>query len=95
MLEVVNNKEILLTITVYGYAPEFWPTAAYRKQGRTYESERLKEIKCPNCGKLLLEVSISRRLELFRYKKRVKADCHEYRKCKSCYENIGIIFRAG
>ena len=95
MLDVVNKEEILFTIAVYGYAPEFWPTSAFRIRGRNIGAEKLKKIKCPHCSKLLLTVNISRRLELFRYKQKIKADCHEYRKCKSCYENIGIIFLAG
>ena len=95
MIETKNHEEILYAIAVYGYAPEFWPAAAYRRQGHTAGNGRLKDIKCPYCGKLLLTVNITRKLELFRFAEKVKAECHEYRKCKACFENIGIIFLAG
>jgi len=97
-MELKNHKEILYVIEVHGYAPEFWPATAYRKDSSKKpieEPERQKEIKCPYCGKLLMVVSINRRLDLMRFKKREKAGCHEYRKCRKCHENIGIVYLAG
>jgi len=96
-MDYQNSEEILYVIAVYGHAPEFWPTIAYRK-GKTKsqpdESGRQKEIKCPYCGKLFMVVSVKRRLDLIRFKKREKADCHEYRKCRKCHENVGILYIA-
>ena len=94
MVGLKSNEAILYAIAVYGYAPEFWPAVAFRKQKQD-KVEKVKEIKCPYCGKLLLTVSASRKLELRRYTNRVNVGCHEYRKCKACYEKIGIIFIAG
>jgi len=96
-VEYKNSEEILYVVAVYGYAPEFWPAIAYRRSGvnkQAEEPERQKEIKCPYCGKLFMVVSIKRRLDLIRFKKREKADCHEYRKCRKCHENVGIIYLA-
>lgn len=95
MLDILNNEEILFSIAVYGYAPEFYPVLAFRKTKRAGVLEKLKEIKCPYCGKNFMEVAVSRKLELWRYGKRTKADCHEYRKCKCCFEKVGIIYLAG
>ena len=94
MIGTKSHEDIVYAIAVYGYAPEFWPAAAFRKQRRD-ELEKLKEIKCPHCGKLLLTVNVSRKLELLRFPSKVNASCHEYRKCRICYEKIGIIFIAG
>jgi len=93
-LKLVNNEEILYIIEVHDFAPEFLPDVAYRKTGgkEAKEPERQKDIKCPYCGKLFMIVNETRRLDLVRFKRRVKADCHEYRKCKKCRENIGIVF---
>jgi ssDNA-binding Zn-finger/Zn-ribbon topoisomerase 1 len=96
-MEIKNNEEILFAIAVYGYAPEFWPSVAYRKakeQSRKGE-ERQKEIKCPYCGQLLLTVSVNRRLDLIRFGKRERISCHEYRNCHKCHEKVGIIYLAG
>ena len=98
-MEYKNSEEILYIFEVYGHAPEFWPAIAYRKGGgakkQPEEPERQKEIKCPYCGKLFMVVSVKRRLDLRRFKKREKAACHEYRKCHKCKENIGIIYISG
>jgi len=94
-MELIKDEEILYVIAVYGYAPEFWPAIAYRRSGKrekAEESERHKEIKCPYCGKLFMVVSVKRRLDLIRFKKREKAGCHEYRKCRICHENVGIVY---
>jgi len=94
-METKAQEEILYAIAVHGYAPEFWPSVAYRRKGKFDEPpERLKEIKCPYCQRVLLCVSVSRKLELYRYPKRVKVDCHEYRTCNICHETIGIIYYA-
>jgi ssDNA-binding Zn-finger/Zn-ribbon topoisomerase 1 len=92
-----NNIEILYVIEVHGYAPEFWPAVAFRRNGgkgkkQPEEAELQKEIKCPYCGKLFMVVSIKRKLDLVRFTARVKVECHEYRKCKKCRENIGIVY---
>jgi len=94
-MEYKNSEEILFIIEVHGYAPEFWPAVAFRKSGRAKEPkepERHKQINCPYCGKLFMVVSEKRRLDLVRFTTRVKAICHEYRKCKKCHENIGIVY---
>ena len=92
-----NSEEILYVIAVYGHAPEFWPPVAFRKDGgrskkKQDEPERQKEIKCPYCGKLFMVVSVKRRLDLIRFSARMKADCHEYRKCRKCHENVGVLY---
>jgi len=94
-MEYKDNQEVLYILEVHGYAPEFWPAAVCRRSGTRQlpkEQERQKEIKCPYCGKLLMIVSASRRLDLIRFKKKHKAPCHEYRKCRKCHENVGIIY---
>ena len=95
-----DSEEILYIIEVHGHAPEFWPAIAFRKSGgknnkQPEEPERKKEIKCPYCGKHFMIVSEKRRLDLVRFTTKVKAKCHEYRKCKKCHENIGIVYLAG
>jgi len=92
------TEEILYVIEVFGHAPEFWPAMAFRKDGnkgkKQHEKpERMKEIKCPYCGKNFMVVSQKRRLDLLRFSSRVNAPCHEYRKCRLCHENIGIVYR--
>jgi DNA-directed RNA polymerase subunit RPC12/RpoP len=95
-METNVQEEILYAIAVHGYAPEFWPAAAFRRKGRfEEETERRKEIKCPYCGRLFMRVGVSRKLELYRYPKRVTLNCDEYRKCNICHEKIGIIYLAG
>jgi len=91
-----NNEEVMFIIEVHDFAPEFWPTVAYRKSGgkKKEEPERKKEIKCPYCGKLFMLVSVNRRLDLVRFRQKVNASCHEYRKCRQCHENIGIVYLA-
>jgi len=96
-MEYKNSEEILYVIEVFGHAPEFWPAMAFRKGGNkdreSESSERKKEIKCPACGKLFMVVSEKRRLDLVRFAARMKAPCHEYRKCRKCHENIGVRYR--
>jgi len=104
-MEIKKHEEVLFVIEVYGYAPEFWPAVAYRKaKGQSREhpkgqykkgEERQKEIKCPYCGQLLLTVSVNRRLDLLRFGKRERINCHEYRNCHKCHEKVGIIYLAG
>ena len=96
-MNFITHEEILYVIEVHGYAPEFWPAVAYRTDGtkKRKAAERQKEIKCPYCGKLFMMVSVSRKLDLVRFKARIKADCHEFRKCRKCHENIGIVYMAG
>ena len=96
-MELINREEILYAILVYGHAPEFWPAVAFRRSGgkkEPEEPERQKEIKCPYCGKPLMVVSVKRRLDLVRFKQRGRESCHEYRKCRKCHENIGIVYLA-
>jgi len=96
-VEYKNTEEILYVIEVFGYAPEFWPTVAYRKGGKgkkqPEEPERMKEIKCPYCGKLFMVVNEKRKLDLLRFSARTKAPCHEYRKCRICHEKVGVVYR--
>ena len=94
-MEIQNSRDILYVITVYGHAPEFWPAIAFRKgksKKQPEEPERLKEIKCPYCGKLFMVVNEKRRLELLRFTARKRAACHEYKKCRKCHEHIGIMY---
>ena len=97
-MDLKNNEDILYIIEVHGHAPEFWPVMAFRKdssKNKTLEEpERKKNIKCPYCGKLFMVVSVKRRLDLVRFTQRVKASCHEYRQCRQCRENIGIVYLA-
>jgi DNA-directed RNA polymerase subunit RPC12/RpoP len=97
-MEYRNTEEILYVIEVFGHAPEFWPAVAFRKDGgkgkkKPEESERMKEIKCPYCGKQFMIVNQKRKLDLLRFSARTKAPCHEYRKCRLCHESIGIVYR--
>ena len=97
-MEIKRHEEILYLIEVYGYAPEFWPAVAYRRNGvkkKQPRHERLKEIKCPYCGKLFMVVNETRRLDLVRFTHRTSAGCHEYRQCRQCRENIGIVYLGG
>ena len=96
-MDFKNSEEILYIIEVHGHAPEFWPVMAFRRGGgkkQPEESERKKDIKCPYCGKLFMVVSVKRRLDLVRFTQRVKVQCHEYRQCRQCHENIGIVYLA-
>ena len=97
-MQLKNSESILFIIEVHGYVPEFWPAVAYRRSGgkkKPEEPERQKEIKCPYCGKLFMMVSVKRRLDLVRFTQKTKASCHEYRQCRQCRENIGIVYLAG
>jgi ssDNA-binding Zn-finger/Zn-ribbon topoisomerase 1 len=98
-MEYKNSEEILFVIAVYGYAPEFWPPMAFRRDGgkgkkQPEKEERKKEIKCPYCGKLFMVVNEKRKLDLIRFPAKMKADCHEYRKCRKCHENVGVLYVA-
>ena len=96
-MDLKNNEDILYIIEVHGHAPEFWPLMAFRRSGgkkQPDEPERKKDIKCPYCGKLFMVVSVKRRLDLIRFTHKVKASCHEYRQCRQCRENIGIVYLA-
>jgi len=96
-MELLDYEQILYVIEVHGYAPEFWPVVAFRRDGnkkQAKEPERQKEIKCPYCGKLFMVVNEKRKLDLVRFTHRVNASCHEYRKCRKCHENIGIVYFA-
>jgi len=92
VMETTVKEGILYAIAVHGYAPEFWPAVAFRRQGSFKTTERQKEIKCPYCQRHFMSVSVSRKLEIYRYPRRVKVDCHEFRKCNVCHETIGIIY---
>jgi len=97
-MEYQHTEEVLYVIEVFGYAPEFWPAMAFRKDGskkneNPAEPERQKEIKCPACGKLFMVVNHQRRLNLVRFSKRFNAPCHEYRKCHKCHERIGVRYK--
>jgi ssDNA-binding Zn-finger/Zn-ribbon topoisomerase 1 len=96
-MQTVKHEEVLYIIEVHGFAPEFFPAVAYRRNGpkKPKVPERQKEIKCPYCGKLFMVVSVERRLDLVRFTHRVKMKCHEYRKCVKCRESIGIVYLAG
>ena len=96
-MEYKNSEAILYVIEVHGHAPEFWPAMAFRKDGgkskkQPEETERKKEIKCPYCGNLFMVVNVKRRLYLLRLPARMKAECHEYRKCRKCHENVGVLY---
>jgi len=94
-MKTTNRYEILYAIAIHGYAPEFWPDMAFRRKGQFDIPEKQKKIKCPYCGKLFMTICMSRKLELYRYPKKAKIICHEYRKCRVCYEMIGVIYQAG
>ena len=96
-MEYISSEEILFVVEVYGHAPEFWPAVAFRRSSGKKppeELERKKEIKCPYCGKLFMVVSEKRRLDLIRFSTKIKANCHEYKKCRKCNEKIGVLYRS-
>ena len=90
----MTQNETHFIIEAHGYVPEFYPATAYRKDGAKKQEnpERQKEIKCPYCGKLFMTVSVTRKLDLVRFKQNVTVSCHEFRKCRKCHENIGIVY---
>jgi len=94
-METTSYGGILYIIAVHGSAPEFWPAAAYRRgRGRIVPAGRQKEIKCPYCGKRMMTVAATRKLELYRCPKRGAVGCHEFRTCRACHERIGIVYVA-
>jgi len=97
LMDYKTSEEVLYVIEVFGHAPEFWPAVAFRKKGnkgkQPEESERLKEIKCPYCGKRFMLVNEKRKLDLLRFSTRIKAPCHEYRQCRLCHEKVGVVYR--
>lgn len=64
---------------------------AFRRAGR-FDTERQKIIRCPYCGKQLTAIDISTKIELYRRPRKANVVCHEYRRCNSCRETVGIIF---
>lgn len=78
-------------LIIYGVPLDFFPAAACRR-AKGFADVPLKIIKCPYCGKQLTSIDASIKVELYRYPKKKKISCHEYRKCGSCGEMVGIIF---
>ena len=86
--KIVNTDYV---IVFYGVPPDMYPNAAYRRAAG-FVRERQRVIKCPYCKRTLTLVGNSMKVELYQFPKRRDVVCHEYRKCHSCHETIGITF---
>jgi phage FluMu protein Com len=88
---IIEPEPQAYLFVIHGVPHDMRPRVAYRRVGK-FAPERIKEIKCPYCGKLLTTVDESTKLELYRYPRRKTLPCHEYRKCHACHETVGIVF---
>ena len=93
-MDVESSSQIMLAFVKHDYIPDILRGIAFRRSGRT-ENKRRKAIKCPHCAKQLTAVDSTTKVELYKYSKSTDVSCHEYRKCSSCSETIGIIFALG
>jgi ribosomal protein L34E len=94
-LNIVNtaeNEEVMYTLVVYGYAPELWSARVAFRREKGFDVIRKKVIKCPYCGRSLVSVDQSTRIEIYRYQRGEKRACHEYKTCHVCHEKVGIVF---
>ena len=78
-------------IVFHGVPTDMYPAVVYRR-AVGFTPARQREIKCPYCRRTLTFVDVSMKVELYRFPKRREITCHEYRKCHSCHETIGISF---
>jgi hypothetical protein len=78
-------------LVYYGFFPDGSPKVSYRRAVK-FAEERQKTIKCPYCGKPLTAVDVSTRVEIYRYPRKERLTCNEYRKCHACHERVGIVF---
>ena len=75
---------------IHGFAPEFMTGFAFRIE-RT-GARRVKEIKCPYCGRLFETVDAATKVEVHCKPQKTNVFCHTYRKCRICHGEVGIKF---
>jgi len=85
-----------MTYCSHGQLSEVWLGIAYRR-AKQFGAERQKIIKCPYCTNHLTVIDAAAKVEVYQYPKKKKTDvvCHEYRRCNSCRETVGILFAVG
>ena len=91
LLLQLNKIDAEYIIVFHGVPEDMYPSVAYRRAAG-FAPARQREIKCPYCRRTLTYVDRSTKVELYRFPKRQTVVCHEYRKCHSCHETVGISF---
>jgi len=90
----MNRKEkekMMLAFVIADYIPGVLRDALFRRTERG-KAERQKIIKCPYCTKRLTAVNGNAKVELYKYSRKTDVPCHEYRRCNSCGETVGLVF---
>lgn len=90
-MQTFQNVNTDYVIVFHGVPDNIFPHVAYRRAAG-FPRERQKDIKCPYCKRTLTRVDNSMKVDLFRFPRRREIICHEYRKCNSCHETVGITF---
>ena len=91
---IPTAPKVMYTLVIHDYIPDVLRGVAYRRAGRA-EAKRQKSVKCPYCTKQLTAVDATTKVELYKYSRKTYVSCHEYRKCSSCSETIGLVFALG
>ena len=88
----ISGDEIC-AIIVYGHVPEFMPHVAHRRD-KHYKADGTKAIKCPYCREIFVVVEMAAKLDLIRYprKDKSKVKWHKSMPCKTCRNEVGIIY---
>ena len=84
----ITEAEVLYVLNVDGFEPGLMSGVAWHIRGR-FDVEQ-KIIKCPYCGRDLLTVNVTTKVETFQYPKKAVVSCDEFRQCKVCHETTGI-----
>ena len=88
---ITKDEGQFFILIIRGFAPEFMNGVLFRRTKQTC-SRRVKEIKCPYCGRHFEMVGADTQVEVFRQPHKSRADCHSYRNCRACRGEVGIKF---
>jgi hypothetical protein len=96
MQEMINGNttalcddEYIFIFVVQGSVPEFTDGLAFRFD-ETRRMDRRKSVICPHCNGEFGSVNIQTKIEVFRCSLKSKVQTHKTRKCKTCFEVVGI-----
>ena len=85
-----QDDEMFYIFVVHGLVPEFMDGVAFRIDKSI--PRRVKEIKCPYCGRQFETVDAGTRVEVYCKPQKSDIACHSYRACRICHGVVGIKF---
>ena len=91
-MNMTETKTAEYVYVIYGVIPELMPCVAYRCVGKQ-KVFRLKAIKCPYCGELLIEIARHTIVDLYRLPTRKPVKCHMVRQCEMCSGEVGMYMK--